>query len=79
MIFTFHNRVGDDMYVVSNANNFCWYVSINPIDIKEAIFELGSLNSGWSINHTVGDPICTFTDWDDLSQQLTTNYPELLI
>ena len=79
MIFTLHNRVGDDMYVVSNAGNYCWYVYINSYDIKEAIFELGSVGSGWTADNTVGRPICTFTDWDDLSQQLTTNYPELLI
>jgi hypothetical protein len=79
MTFTFHNRVGNDMYVVSTAGNRCWYVCINPYDIKEAILELGSVGSGWTANNTVGESICTFTDWDDLSQQLTTNYPELLI
>lgn len=79
MIFTLHNRVGGDMYVVSNAGNYYWYVSINSYDIKEAIFELGSVGSGWSADNSVGNPICTFTNWDDLRKQLITHYPELLV
>ena len=79
MIFTLHNRVGDDMYVVSNAGNYCWYVSINSYDIKEAIFELGSVGSGWTADNSVGNPICTFTNWDDLYKQLIIHHPELLV
>lgn len=80
MTFTLYDKTDANGFAVCSPDDRCWYVPLNFEGIYSAIEELTSVNSGWKKHLSIiGKPICTFTDWDDLTQQLTTNYPELLI